>query len=229
MSEKKSMIDRVHQSLKEAILYRKISPGTQLVEKTIAEQLSVSRTPIRHAMIRLEQEGLVTIVPNRGAFVVQPTVEEIRQAFVMRKELESTAARLAINEVTDEDLKVMRELVSREKETYESVDILRYIHVNKSFHMYLAQKTGNTFLQDYMERILDQMNVYLVLYDVFYDADSSMEGSTRFVEHEHIIEALSNRDLDYLLHLIERHMQFSLESMNLDKTTYRSLENVLKD
>lgn len=229
MSEKKSMIDRVHQSLKEAILYRKIAPGTQLVEKTIAEQLSVSRTPIRHAMIRLEQEGLVTIVPNRGAFVVQPTVEEIRQAFVMRKELESTAARLAINEVTDEDLEVMRELVSREKETYESVDILRYIHVNKSFHMYLAQKTGNTFLQEYMERILDQMNVYLVLYDVFYDADSSMEGSTRFVEHEHIIEALSNRDLDHLLHLIERHMQVSLESMNLDKTTYRSLENVLKD
>lgn len=229
MSEKKSMIDRVHQSLKEAILYRKIAPGTQLVEKTIAEQLSVSRTPIRHAMIRLEQEGLVTIVPNRGAFVVQPTVEEIRQAFVMRKELESTAARLAINEVTDEDLEVMRELVSREKETYESVDILRYIHVNKSFHMYLAQKTGNTFLQEYMERILDQMNVYLVLYDVFYDADSSMEGSTRFVEHEHIIEALSNGDLDHLLHLIERHMQVSLESMNLDKTTYRSLENVLKD
>ncbi|QST00493.1 GntR family transcriptional regulator [Pontibacillus sp. ALD_SL1] len=229
MSEKKSMIDRVHQSLKEAILYRKIAPGTQLVEKTIAEQLSVSRTPIRHAMIRLEQEGLVTIVPNRGAFVVQPTVEEIRQAFVMRKELESTAARLAIGEITDKDLEVMRELVSREKETYESVDILRYIHVNKSFHMYLAQKTGNTFLQDYMERILDQMNVYLVLYDVFYDADSSMEGSTRFVEHEHIIEALSNRDLDHLLHLIERHMRFSLESMNLDKTTYRSLENVLED
>ncbi|KGP91001.1 GntR family transcriptional regulator [Pontibacillus chungwhensis BH030062] len=229
MSEKKSMIDRVHQSLKEAILYRKIAPGTQLVEKTIAEQLSVSRTPIRHAMIRLEQEGLVTIVPNRGAFVVQPTVEEIRQAFVMRKELESTAARLAIDEITDEDLEVMRELVSSEKETYESADILRYIHVNKSFHMYLAQKTGNTFLQDYMERILDQMNVYLVLYDVFYDADSSMEGSTRFVEHEHIIEALSNRNLDQLMHLIERHMQVSLESMNLDKTTYRSLENVLKD
>lgn len=229
MSEKKSMIDHVHQSLKEAILYRRIAPGTQLVEKTIAEQLSVSRTPIRHAMIRLEQEGLVTIVPNRGAFVVQPNVEEIKQAFVMRKELESTAARLAIDFVTDEDLKAMKDLISEEKETYERVDILHYINVNKSFHMYLAQKTGNSFLQEYMERILDQMNVYLVLFDGFYDRDSSIEGNTRIIEHEHIIEALDNRDLDRLLYLIDRHMEFSLESMNLQKTTYRSLENVLKD
>jgi len=226
MSEKKSMIERVYQSLKEAILFRKVAPGTQLIEKTISEQLNVSRTPIRHALTRLEHEGLVNVVPNRGAFVVQPTTEEIQQAFVMRRELESMAARLAISSITEEDLENMKDIIQQERETYMNHDILNYTTVNKAFHMYLAEKSGNVFLMEYMERILDQINVYLMLYDVFYD--SNMKDSTRFVEHEHIVDALANQDMDRLNHLIDRHMEFSLEYMRLEKTTYQALENVLE-
>ncbi|KGX90289.1 GntR family transcriptional regulator [Pontibacillus marinus] len=226
MSEKKSMIERVYQSLKEAILFRKVAPGTQLIEKTISEQLNVSRTPIRHALTRLEHEGLVNVVPNRGAFVVQPTTEEIQQAFVMRRELESMAARLAISSITEQDLENMKDLIQQERDTYLSHDILNYTGVNKAFHMYLAKKSGNVFLMEYMERILDQINVYLMLYDVFYD--SNMKDSTRFVEHEYIVDALANQDMDRLIHLIDRHMEFSLEYMKLEKTTYQSLESVLE-
>lgn len=225
MSEKKSMIDRVYQSLKEAILFRRIAPGTQLIEKTIADQLNVSRTPIRHAMSRLEYEGLVNVVPNRGAFVVQPTTDEIYQAFVMRKELESMALRLAMTSIDDQDIDQLKKYIEEERNTYQNNDILNYLNVNKEFHMYLANKSGNAFLVDYMERILDQINVYLMLYDVFYD--TNMVESTRFVEHELIVEALNNQDLDRLLHLIDRHMDYSLEYMKLEKPSYQSLETVL--
>ncbi|MYL54782.1 FCD domain-containing protein [Pontibacillus yanchengensis] len=226
MSDKKSMIDHVYQSLKEAILFRRIAPGTQLIEKTISEQLNVSRTPIRNGVKKLEQEGLVTVIPNRGAFVVQPTLEEIHQAFLMRKELESMAGRMAITMITSEDLTKMKELIQEEKETYENNDIMDYIHVNKAFHMFLAEKSGNAFLVDYMERILDQINVYLMLYDVFYDVN--MMQSKRFVEHEQIVEALDKQDIDRLLHLIDRHMHESLDYMRIEKPSYQSLESLFE-
>lgn len=220
------MIEYVYQSLKDAILFRKIAPGTQLVEKTISEKLSVSRTPIRHAVSKLQQEGLVTVIPNRGAFVVEPTLEEIRQAFYMRKELETMAARLTITKMTNQHLDEMNALVQQERITYAKQDILNYIQVNKSFHLYLAQHSGNMFLMEYMERILDQTNVYLLLYDVFQDVN--MTHSKRFVEHEQYIEAIRNQDIDRLLYVIDWHINGSLHYMQMDKPTYYSLDSVLE-
>ncbi|KGX93054.1 hypothetical protein N781_13805 [Pontibacillus halophilus JSM 076056 = DSM 19796] len=223
MSERTSMIHKVYEAIKEAILFRRLAPGTQLVEQVISLRLEVSRTPIRHALKQLEQEGLVTIIPNRGAFVVQPTLAEIHQAFEIRKELEQMAARLSVHSLEEPDFEEMRRLIKQEKESYTKDSLMNYIEVNNAFHMYLAEKSGNSFLQDYMKRLLNQIDVYLMLYDIFYDVD--MKQSDRFKEHEHIVQALEQKDLPRVYELLERHMEISINNMYVEKQTYHSLED----
>lgn len=228
-NEKRSMTKIVYRDLKEAILFRKIAPGTQLVEQSIGKDLNVSRTPIRNAMKSLNEEGLVQMIPNRGAFVVQPTVEEIRQAFHMRRQLEKMTAELICATITEQQIERLEAWIAYEIETYQTRDILQYLEVNKQFHMTLVKETGHPFLIDFTERMLDQINVYLMLYDVFYD--ENLDEKKRFKEHEWIVEALRKRDLSRLLELIDKHMEESLAYMSIDSSVSSidpSLEDALK-
>ncbi|MCA0971905.1 GntR family transcriptional regulator [Halobacillus litoralis] len=209
-----SMTEVVYQALKEAILLRDISPGTQLVEQTIGKTMNVSRTPIRNAMKKLNQEGLVQIIPNRGAFVVEPSVEEIKQAFHMRRQLEKMTVELISETMTTEEIEKLESWIEHEKETYQTRDILQYIEVNKQFHMTLVRQTNHPFLIDFTERMLDQINVYLMLYDVFYD--ENLDEKKRFKEHEWIVEALKERNLPRLFTLVDQHMEESLAYMAID-------------
>ncbi|MYL71561.1 FCD domain-containing protein [Halobacillus litoralis] len=215
LNERQSRTDDVYEYLKNHILFRHLPPGTQLVENMIGKELQVSRTPIRNAMKKLEQEGLVKIYSNRGAFVVEPTIEEIRQAFDMRRHLEKMTLEQIYDQMNEEDFFQLEEWIEHERKTYETRDILEYLDVNKQFHMTLALKTKNTFLIDFTERILNQINVYLMLYDVFVDEDLYEEQ--RFKEHELLLEALKNKDLSRLLQLIDQHMEESLNYMSLSK------------
>ncbi|MBH0231200.1 GntR family transcriptional regulator [Halobacillus yeomjeoni] len=211
-----SRADVVYDQLKEAILFRKIAPGTQLIEKIISEKMSVSRTPIRNAIQQLADEGLVKIITNRGAFVVEPTFDEIQQAFDMRRRLEKMSVELLIHDMTQDDFLQLEELIEHEKRTYQKKDILDYLDVNKQFHMFLAIKTKNRFLIDFTERILDQINVYLMLYDVFFD--ENLDEMKRFKEHEWLVSALKEKDLQKLYKLIDQHMTESLHYMSLDES-----------
>ncbi|SDO43531.1 DNA-binding transcriptional regulator, GntR family [Halobacillus aidingensis] len=213
LNERRSRTADVYEYLKNHIMFRQLPPGTQLVENMIGKELQVSRTPIRNAMKKLEQEGLVKIYSNRGAFVVEPTLEEIRQAFDMRRHLEKMTLEQIYDQMNEEDFVHLEEWIEHERKTYETRNILEYLDVNKQFHMTLALKTKNRFLIDFTERILNQINVYLMLYDVFVDED--LYEKQRFKEHELLLEALRNKDLSRLLQLIDQHMEESLNYMSI--------------
>ncbi len=215
MNTKKSMKQHVYQTLKDAILFRQIAPGAQLVEQMIAEKLNVSRTPIRNAISQLEKEGLVTIYPNRGAFVTLPTTAEIEQAYEARKKLEQSTAELAVVNVTDKDIKRLMQLIKKERDSYKNKDILEYLAINKEFHLELAKISENKFLIDFIDKLLNQINVFLMLYDVFYDVD--IENSQRYLEHEAIVDALEDKDIDRLQLLFHQHMKTSMTYMNLEE------------
>ncbi len=205
----------VYQTLKDAILSRQIAPGSQLVEQMISEKLNVSRTPIRNAILQLEKEGLVTIYANRGAFVTLPTTAEIEQAYVARKKLEQSTAELAVVNVTKKDIERLRQIIKKERESYQNKDILEYLAINKEFHLELANISGNKFLIDYIDKLLNQINVFLMLYDVFYDVD--IENSQRYLEHEAIVDTLEDKDIDRLQLLFQQHMKTSMTYMNLEE------------
>jgi DNA-binding GntR family transcriptional regulator len=218
---------RVYGQLKDALLARKIAPGTQLVEQVISLKMAVSRTPIRHALKRLELEGLVQIIPNRGAFVVHPTREEITSFFELRKELEYLTVKYGLPKVKKNDIPRLYTFLKDEQETYRQKDLLKYVELNKQFHLFLAEVSGNKFLMRYMDEMLTQSNVYLFLFDVFYHVEPG--ENVRFREHEEMVKAIENRDQQTLLELIDLHMKHSFDDLRLEDNGYSSLEDVLED
>ncbi|MCA1064250.1 GntR family transcriptional regulator [Rossellomorea sp. AcN35-11] len=227
MKKRQTTEFRVYGQLKDALLARKIAPGTQLVEQVISEKMSVSRTPIRHALKRLESEGLVQIIPNRGAFVVHPTKEEIISFFELRKELEYMTVKYGLPKVKKSDIQRLHTFLEDEQETYRQKDLLKYVELNKQFHLFLAEVSGNKFLLRYMDEMLTQSNVYLFLFDVFYHVEPG--ENVRFREHEEMVKAIENRDQQTLLELIDLHMKHSFDDLRLEDKGYTTLESVLDE
>ena len=140
-----SMEQLVYDKLKHSILHRQLAPGTQLVESTISERLQVSRTPIRNAIKKLASEGLINIIANRGAFVIQPSLDEITQAYEARIELECVAAKLSIERITKEDISNLKLLVEDERDAFRQKDMVKFIKANENFHMTLVKNLTISF------------------------------------------------------------------------------------
>jgi DNA-binding GntR family transcriptional regulator len=223
-TSKKSMEQVAYEKLKDAILRRMLAPGTQLVESTVSEKLNSSRTPIRNAIKRLASEGLINLVPNRGAFVIQPSKDEIVQAFDVRAELESSALKFAFGKITDGDIEELRSLVEKEALATKENNHREYHVLNKAFHMFFARKSGNVFLVEFTEKIIDRINVYLQLYDEFYNVKlAEFEGVT---DHTEIVNLLQKKDMEGIDRILRSHIAKSLSSLQIEKIVYKSIDDV---
>ena len=217
--------NQVYRKVKDAILRRRLAPGNQLVESVIAQTLDTSRTPVRSALRSLAEEGLVTMVPNRGAFVVQPSLKEIQDAFFMREQLEELAWELAAPHFTIDDIKDMRRMVAEETRAVRQKDFDHYLEINRLFHLMPARKTGNSYLITFMERLLTQIGIYLTLYDVFFDRRPEEVQSLK--EHARIIELLQKKEWDQLKEAIRSHNRGSYDNLQVQQQEYHSLEDAL--
>lgn len=205
--------ERVYQRIRTAIAKRYIGPGRKLVEETLAKQLGVSRTPVRAAIRRLVHEGLVQVVPHRGAFVVTPTREEIQDAFAVRVQLEGMAARLAASSATREDISTLTALIEQEAKLFGSRDINAYFRVNDAIHLKIAQLSGNKTLYEFVNAILSRVNIYLILYDPF----MHLELNPSMEEHRAIVRKLEEHDASGAEAAMTAHLQSTLAGLELDK------------
>jgi DNA-binding GntR family transcriptional regulator len=224
MKEKKSMEQVVYDTLTDAIISRKIAPGTQLIETMISEQLKVSRTPIRNAIKRLEVDGFVNLIPNRGAFVIRPSIDEMVQAFHIRKELELIAVKDCFDLITKEHIDEMLKLVEKEKKAFEQKNVHGYIAANKEFHLSLARAGGNKFLIEFLSKILAQIDIYLLIYNAFNYLESHQSNS--WEEHYALIDSLKAKDRKVFNEKLIEHLQFSLEELKIDSLNYQPLQEL---
>ena len=221
--EPSTMEDFVYQKLKNAIYKRYIRPNSQLVENTIGEQMGVSRTPVRGAIKRLVYEGFVRLVPNKGAFVIQPTAFEIKQAFDVRIILETMSAELACNNIKTGDVLNLKRLIQEEKKIFQKKDLNSYYSVNDNFHLTIAKASGNSILLQYVQDIINRTNVYLILFDPFYQREINPSMN----EHSRIVEALSSRDAGEAKKSMELHLNSALKGMRLEKTESNAPDDYL--
>lgn len=221
---KESMEKVVYSSLTDAIITRKIAPGTQLIESTIADQLKVSRTPVRNAIRRLESDGFVKLVPNRGAFVIQPSLDEMVEAFQLRKELELIAVKEGFEQISAQQVHMMRELVSKEKQAFMDKDIRKYNAANKEFHLTLARAAANRFLTEFLDKILSQIDIYLLIYNAFHHIENNAEAS--WDEHMNLINLIEVKDKEAFQKELLKHLQFSLEELKMDSINYKPLHHL---
>ncbi len=201
--------NRVYHKLKTAIRKRYIKQGSQLVETALSQKLGVSRTPIRSAIKRLEAEGLVQSIPNRGAFIITPTKREIEETFLIRAELECMAVRQAALCCTTDQLAELHKCIQFEKEVFDTSHLDKYYAANDTFHLRIAEITSNTVLYHYIQELLDKTRIYLILHDPFQQIAYSPT-----TEHLDIVEGIAAKDPDLACQSVRTHINSSIKGLH---------------
>ncbi len=193
--------DVVFYTLRQAILKGELKPGERLMEMQLANQLGVSRTPIREAIRKLELEGLVLMIPRRGAVVAKITEKDLRDVLEVRTSLEKLAIELACQRMPDETISDLRQALEAFKEALKKEDLTAQAEKDEQFHDVIFKSTGNQRLIQMLNNLREQM----YRYRLEYLKDSS--AHERLVEeHEAIIQALSVKDKEKAADIIARHI-----------------------
>jgi DNA-binding GntR family transcriptional regulator len=145
----RSVVDQVHAELLERIVAGELPPGSRLRQEALAEELGVSRTPLREALARLVSEGLVEFVPNRGATVASRDFSDMEGAWRARLVIEPGAARLAAERREPAAIERMRLSVVRQRSVAD--DVTASFALNRDFHLALVAASGNTHLLQFSE------------------------------------------------------------------------------
>ncbi len=143
--------DRAYQLIKEKIITVEMPPGSVIRETQLMKELGLGRTPIREALMQLETQNLVEVVPRRGLFVTEIAITDLQQIYEVRVEIESLCARLAAQRFTPEDLVEMKCLVA-EYQAADKSDKKWLLDQDRRLHSLLARATGNKFLYDEFEK-----------------------------------------------------------------------------
>lgn len=195
--------ERVYRSLRDAIASMDVyadNVNLRLDERSLANRLGVSRTPIRESLIRLENEGFVRTIPHRGAFVVRKSMKEVLDMIYVWAGLESMAARLLTERASDEEISELRRLFTTDDGSKACANIDEYSETNVKFHRMIIEMSMCKPLIEISENLfLHLKNIRLRSF-----ADTSrIEHSV--IDHIHIIEALEKRDASEAEHLVRSH------------------------
>ena len=172
----------------------------RLDERQLAEQLGISRTPIREALAKLEQEGFVEIQPRKGVYVKPKTLEEVLEMVVVWAALESMAARLVTQVATDEEIASLRVLGVMESKDPKRADIAEYSEANIRFHQRILELSRCALLKDTADGLLQHM--YAVRRRAMREDD---RVSRSVVDHMAIIVAIEQREGDVAAKLVRDH------------------------
>ena len=195
--------DRVYESLKQGITALNLYDSTEeirLDERTLSLELGVSRTPVREALARLEQDGLVRTAPRRGVFVVRKTKREILEMIVLWAALEGMAARLATLHATDEEIASLRRLFATFERDRPAAHIDEYSEANIRFHQALLRMSHCDLLVDTAEKLFVHMRSIRKR-----TIGESDRASRSIIDHMNIIVALERRDTELAERLAREH------------------------
>ncbi len=211
-----SLSARVYKNLRKDILAGNYAINEELKEKTIGEELGVSRTPVREALRQLEMEGLVSIIPNKGAYVIGVTLKDVRDIYEIRSLLEGLCAKWAAEYITDEQLEELEENIylsgfHTAKENWEQI-----LELDNRFHELLYEASHSKelmhVLKDYHQYVQRLRKITLAYPD-------RVKASTQ--EHKKIADALRNHDAALAQESAQNHIRSTIS--NMDKLGWENL------
>ena len=164
MDEYLPLRDVVFKTLRQAILKGELEPGERLMEIQLAERLGVSRTPIREAIRKLELEGLVLMIPRRGAEVAKISEKNLRDVLEVRRSLEELAIDLACQRIQEEELETLREAQKEFAAAIAAGDAMEIAQTDEKFHEIIYSGTGNQKLMQILSNLREQMYRYRLEY-----------------------------------------------------------------
>ncbi len=180
--------ERIHDEIYAAIINHSLQPATPLHEDALASAFGVSRTIIRRVLLKLSHEKLVELIPNKGAIVARPSVEEARQVFHARRMVECMLVSQLAKEISDDDIERLRAIVRAEAKSQARNDKRSRLQLSGDFHRELASIAGNDVLRDFVHELISRSSLIIALYE------SPGAVPCSFDEHSEIVDALMLRD-----------------------------------
>ena len=187
----KPLREMVYEELKMQILKGSIIPGTRMMEVELAEEMGVSRTPIREAIRKLEKEGLVTIEPRRGAYASMISTEDMVEILEVRQDLEGLAAYFAADRMTKNQMEELKQVSNSYNAAVKEGNMEAMIKHDTRFHHIIVESCRNKILVQMIEQLQELvLRVRYIYYDNFKRAENMPE------EHEAIVAAIAEGDAD---------------------------------
>lgn len=197
--------EQVTNRLRAAITSGLLQPGERLNQAELADQLGVSRMPIREALHRLHSEGLVTLQPYRGAIVAGVSRHELQEIYEMRVALEALALRIGYREDRPVDLDRAEDVLRRMERANTSRE---WLQLNTEFHDLLYVGADRPLLLESIDMLRNKSDRYLRLF-----AEQRDRKAHAMEEHWAIIAALREGDADAAVHLLQEHLQHTITSL----------------
>ena len=206
----------MYERMVSAILDHRLPPGTKLVEDKLAAAFGVSRTRVRPVLVRLANEQVVTLTPNRGASIAQPTPEEALEVFEARRLIEPRLVELFIANATDAHIAALRACVDEEEAARAGGDMRRAIRLSGDFHLHIAQAAGHQTLGRILRELVSRTSLILMTYSPSHAREREEATACGCREHRALIDAIRLRDpkeaarrmLDHLAR-IETQLEFT--------------------
>lgn len=198
----KPLREIVFETLREAIIQGRLGPGERLMEVQLADEMGVSRTPVREAIRKLELEGFVVMIPRKGAYVASYSVKDIVDVFEVRAALEGLAAGLAAERVTPEELEEMERAVLQIYEVSHGNDLDILVAKDTDFHDLIYKASRNQRLVQIVTHLKEQIQR-------FRTTSLAVPGRSKDAveEHRSIVEAISDRNVELASNLAREHIE----------------------
>ena len=214
VSEYLPLRDVVFNTLRQAILRGEMEPGERLMEIQLAQKLGVSRTPIREAIRKLELEGLVIMIPRKGAEVAHITEKDMRDVLEVRSTLEELAVTLACKSVTPDKIEALKAANKVFESAIISKDVVNIVDADVSFHDIIYAMTDNQRLIQIINNLREQMYRYRLEY-----VTDARTHSILISEHNDIIQKLQDKNVEDAKTVVRQHIN------NQEKGIVRLLNN----
>ena len=180
--------DHIYNYVKEQIMSRSLFPGNRIVEDDLAMDFGISRAAIRSVMTRLQSDGFVEIIPNKGTVVIKPTAEEIIKVYHTRLHLELGVGALAVRNITDEAIARLEENYAAQVRLKENFSIEEYVVLNRAFHWEIAEAANNDYYAKYLNEIYNVVHIFMIF------CDNAKDNSRSLLTHRRLLDALKARD-----------------------------------
>jgi DNA-binding GntR family transcriptional regulator len=190
-----SLREQVVTQIRNAIIEGRLKPNDHITELTLTQQLGVSRTPVREALILLEREGLVFSSPNRGCFVRAFTEQDVEHVFSMRTVLENFAGELIIDRLTSEDFNSLESRIEAQHEAEEAGDSKKARSIDMGFHQYLVNTSEHPLLMRNWIELVAQIASLLYIREEVNPHPNKLQS---IEDHQAILEAFRQRNLEAL-------------------------------
>lgn len=211
--------ETVCEALRDAIKRGILEPGERLMEVQLAEELGISRTPVREAIRKLEQEGYVIMMPRRGTYVSSVSVHDVKEIFEIRSALESLSTGLATRRIEPDELEMLQKLLVEIEGHIKDNNIEKIVETDVKFHGLLYQVSRNERLVSIISNLKEQLARFRTL-------SMSYPGRLQetLEEHRKMVEAIASGDVDAARDAAEHHMEQAEETL-LKAMRKNKLEN----